>query len=131
MRRMLIAFAAVASAAFVAIPPANAYPFKMDANSIAYWLNTLRFSMDPTFRNHIHSLYNCKHELSGLGAEQYAGRLECDGYIDISDGTYPNGTRCEMEVSMWYDSQTAIKERVSIYFDNEYCYKGNKWLHWK
>jgi hypothetical protein len=129
MRRLLIA-AAVASTALSSIAPAKAYPFKMDVDSIAYWLTNLRYSNDPTFRKRIHSLYNCKHGPSYSG-DQYAGRLECDGYIDISDGTYPNGTRCEMEVTMMYDSQTAIKDNVRIRLKNEYCYKGYKWLHWQ
>jgi hypothetical protein len=128
MRRPLIAAAAAASAAFAAMPPANAFPFKMDTNSIAYWLNTLRFSRDPTFNNRIHSLYDCgvAHKRDSGG-----GLFMCRGYIDISDGTYPNGTRCEMTVHMAFDSQTAIKERVWIHLTNKYCYKGVDQLSWQ
>lgn len=128
MRPMLIAVAAVASAAFVAMPPANAFPFKMDTNSIAYWLNTLRFSMDPTFNNRIHSLYNC-----GVAYKSDSGHglFSCLGYIDISDGTYPNGTRCEITVNMAFDSQTAINEKVWIDLKNKYCYKGVAQLSWQ
>jgi len=127
MHRLLLAFAAVASATFIAMPPVQAYPFKMDVNSIAYWLTSLRFSKDPTFGKRIHSLYDCRHETI-LGS-QYIGYLSCQGYIDIVDGTYPNGTTCEMYVKMYYDSQTAIRDKVEIYFKNEYCYKY-KWLDW-
>ena len=38
MRHLLTAAAAIASVVFVVMPPANAFPFKMDVNSIAYWL---------------------------------------------------------------------------------------------
>jgi hypothetical protein len=135
VRRLLIAVAAAASAAFVAMPPANAFPFKMDTNSIAYWLNTLRFSRDPTFNNRIHSLFDCGPSFQNDDGGVYS----CKGYIDISDGTYRNGTSCLMKVNMYYDSQTAIKEKVSIGFDNEFCYRGsaasgalgNYYLHWQ
>ena len=123
MRRPLIAVAAVVSAAFAAMPPANAFPFKMDTNSIAYWLNTLRFSKDPTFNNRIHSLYDCG-QISVPRADG-SGIYACKGYIDISDGAYPNGTRCQMSAWMYYDSQTAIREEVSIIFDNKFCYQGS------
>ena len=128
MHRLLLAVAAVASATFIAMPPVQAYPFKMDVNSIAYWLNSLRFSKDPTFRKRIHSLYDCRHGSSSWWP-QYIGYLSCQGYIDIVDGTYPNGTTCEMDVKMYYDSQTAIRDKVEIYFKNEYCYKntGMRW----
>jgi len=136
MRRLLIAAAAIASATFAAMPPANAFPFKMDTNSIAYWLNTLRFSKDPTFNNRIHSLFNCGPSVQNNDG---SGVYSCKGYIDISDGTYRNGTSCAMSVNMYYDSQTAIKENVSIRFDNEFCYRGstgggalgNYYLHWQ
>jgi len=129
MRRLLIA-AALASATLTAMPPAEAYPFRMDNDSIAYWLSNLRYSNDPTFRKRIHSLYDCENKQT-TWSNDYAGYIQCRGYIDISDGTYPNGTRCEISAEMYYDSQTAIKNKVTIFFNNEYCYKGYKWLDWK
>jgi hypothetical protein len=129
MRRLLIA-AAVMGTVISSVVPAKAYPFKMDVDSIAYWLSNLRYSNDPTFRKRIHSLYDCKHNQTPWSGE-YVGYITCHGYIDISDGTYPNGTRCEMTVDMWYDSQTAIRDEVTINFENKYCYKGNQSLDWK
>lgn len=142
VRHLLIA-AAVASATLTAMPPVMAFPFQLNVNSITYWLNTLRLSKDPTFKKRIHSLYNCRHAFDGetlasleLAIRENGGSgkpgnvLQCDGYIDIVDGTYPNGTRCEMTANIDYDSATAIEE-VNIKFENKYCYKGKANLLWE
>jgi len=129
--RRWLAATAYAGLILTAGQPANAYPFKMDSISITNWLNTLRFSTDPTFKKRLHGLHDCDNTSEYLSDkdrdEGYVGRIRCIGYIDIWDGKYPNGTTCKVYVRMYYDARTAIRNKVLVYFDDEegrYCYKG-------
>jgi len=131
MVRRWLAATAYAGLILTAGQPANAYPFKMDSNSITNWLNTLRFSTDPTFQKRFHGLHDCENSREYLSDEEkdqgLVGYIRCAGYIDIWDGKYPNGTTCNVSVTMYYDSSTAIRKKVKVYFAGEegkYCYKG-------
>ena len=105
---------------------AYSFPFKQTPSSMASWLNTLRFSQDPTFRVRIHDLYSCeRREFRGpspiMGGYSDQGYINCRAYADISDGQY-SGTTCPSQVRIEYNLST-VPTGASIKMDNEYCYK--------
>ena len=110
MKLSISLLAAGASSILLAALPIHAYPFLLDATSIANWFNARRFSCifdcsDRSSKARIYNLQSCRFGDHFPGTTEKS--VHCEGYADFINKRNPNGKICAVEI-VYVPAHTSI-----------------------